>query len=75
MKEETIEAFKDSVPILWDTKGKYLHSCGLRYRKAKLSEINNVCDWATRDAFKKDAERFAMSKYATKQQRGKFITE
>jgi hypothetical protein len=75
MNAETIETFKDSIPILWDTKGKYLHSCGMRYRQAKPSEAHNVLNWASREAFKRDAERFALSSYATKAYKSKFITE
>jgi hypothetical protein len=61
--------------MMWSLKGKFLHSNGMRYRRAKDSELHNVVNWATRQSLKTDAERFAMSKYATKAHKSKFITE
>lgn len=66
---------KDLIPIIWDTKGKWLHDCGMRYRKAKPGEMQNVVNWATRDTFKRDAEHFARSSYASKSLQSRFVSE
>ena len=68
-------SIKDLIPMMWSLKGKYLTTSGMRYRKAKPSEMANVVNWCDRDTFKMDAERFAMSKHATKRDKGRFITD
>jgi hypothetical protein len=46
------------IPILWNTDGEYLHSCGLRYQVA-VGSLDGVANWTTRETLKIDAQRQA----------------
>jgi hypothetical protein len=74
MKVEDISV-KDMIGMQWSLKGKFLNSCGMRYRQARPNELADVVNWTNRETLKMDAERFAMSSYATKAQRSKYVTE
>jgi hypothetical protein len=47
------------IPILWDTKGEYLHDCGFRYRVASGNDVEGVANWTTRETLKIDAQKAA----------------
>ena len=55
-------SFKDLIGMIWCTKGRFLTSIGMRYRKAKPHEMENVVNWATRETLKLDAQRFQEQK-------------
>ena len=54
-----IEAKKKGlIGIIWDTGGKFLHHCGLRYSQAADKDMENVVNWTDRETLKRDAERY-----------------
>ena len=62
MNHEEAEA-QGLIGILWDTKGRYMHHIGWRYRRARASEVHGgkVANYVTPEGLEKDKDRLQAS--------------
>jgi hypothetical protein len=47
---------KGLIPMLWDTKGRFMTKCGMRYSQAEPHQLEKVAFWTDRQSLKNDAD-------------------